>query len=458
MLFEAAPVTTLDFFNQVMSSTPLLSLWEVSGVVLGKNSSYTSAADTRAILPLPAVLVIIDAFLCARWDHWINVHVAQPYGVHIGARPKTQSLDITHSLHLIIEQGLDAKNGSAVAQSDILSYFDSLPVLRIAEWLLEKGAPPADVAALVRFHMTPRIRLRISDAVSVTIRDRSKGGLTGTRTALVLARIPVEATTAFLYPRLKHLGIQVINGGSLLVSTYIDNFYVSSPTQQMAVQALEAIENELVATWGLAVKPSSRQVLVATAGGSAPATGSARWPIVSSMPVLGHELSATGSVTPCWSLARAAMLRSYIKNSGSLPALDIPTDKKLILLSRATFPILAYRAVRWPPSISSTARIDTFQRKLAAHCIRTSPLPGEPQVDFCKRRNGIVSAHLPKRLRWSHMCCNKVRKWQAHLDRRHGLPWSADLLATPRAPVERAFVGRPTTRWREGLAYANASR
>ena len=138
MWFEAAPAATLDFFNHVMSSTPLLSLWEVSGIVLGKNSSHTVAADTRAILPLPAVLVIIDAFLCARWDHWINMHVAQPYGVHIGARPKTQSLDITHSLHLIIEQGLDAKNGSAVAQSDILSYFDSLPLL---SGYLRKGHP-----------------------------------------------------------------------------------------------------------------------------------------------------------------------------------------------------------------------------------------------------------------------------------------------------------------------------
>ena len=240
-----------------------------------------------------------------------------------------------------------------------------------------------------------------------------------------------------------------------MVATYIDNFYVTSPTQHMAVQALEEIENELVATWGLAVKPSSRQVLVATAGGSAPAIGTARWPVVSSMPVLGHELSATGSVTQCWTLARAAMLRSFYKNSGSLQALDIPTDKKIVLLSRATFPILAYRAVRWPPSKSSTARVDRFQRKLSSHCIGTSPIPGEQQIDFIKRRNGIVSAHLPRRARWSHMCCSKVKKWQEHLDRRHGMPWSADLLDTPRPLVSRAHSGRPTTRWREGLAYAN---
>ncbi len=117
-----------------------------------------------------------------------------------------------------------------MAQSDIRSYFDALPVLRIAERLVDKGAPPSDVAALVRFQMMPRVCLRISEGASATILNRSRGGLTGTRTALVMARIPVEATTALLYPRLRHLGIQVIDGGSLLVATYVDNFYVVSLT------------------------------------------------------------------------------------------------------------------------------------------------------------------------------------------------------------------------------------
>ena len=72
------------------------------------------------------------------------------------------------------------------------------------------------------------------------------GAASQVREQPVLARVPVEATTARLYPRLRHLGIPVINVGSLLVATYIDNFYVVSPTQLMAVQALEEIENELL--------------------------------------------------------------------------------------------------------------------------------------------------------------------------------------------------------------------
>jgi hypothetical protein len=175
------------------------------------------------------------------------------------------------------------------------------------------------------------------------------------------------------------------------------------------------------------------------------------------MAVLGHQLSATGSVTQCWDTARSSMLRSFYRNSGSLQALEIPTDKKVVLLSRATFPILAYRAVRWPPSKSSTQTVDRFQRKLMTHCISTRPNPHEQPLEFVKRRNSIVTAHLPRRCRWSSLWCNKVIKWQAHTDRRHGMSWSADLLATPRPAVSRAHSGRPTARWREGLAFADAN-
>ena len=111
------------------------------------------------------------------------------------------------------------------------------------------SADPSDVACLLRFQMMPAVRLHIGDGASVTIRNRSKGGLTGTRTALVMARIPVEATVASLYQQLRPFGLPVVDGGTLLVATYVDNFYVVSPTQAFAMHALEMIEEELVQQW-----------------------------------------------------------------------------------------------------------------------------------------------------------------------------------------------------------------
>ena len=167
----------------------------IDGHVFGKSAKVTAATETRAILPLPSALLIIDVALARRWNQWINQAVSQDHGVHIGARLGTQAWEISHALQLVIEGGLDTANGSAIGQSDIKSYFDSLPIMKIALWLVEHGAPPEDVAAKIRFLM----RLHVGDGASFALHGRTIGGLTGTRAALVLARIPVETMAAAVH-------------------------------------------------------------------------------------------------------------------------------------------------------------------------------------------------------------------------------------------------------------------
>ena len=71
-------------------------------------------------------------------------------GARVGARPITQSLQIAHALQVVIETGLDSANGTAIGQSDVKCYFDALPILTIAHWMVDHGAVPADVAAISR--------------------------------------------------------------------------------------------------------------------------------------------------------------------------------------------------------------------------------------------------------------------------------------------------------------------
>jgi hypothetical protein len=94
---SAAPVSAVEFFNHIMSSTPAASQWEVCCHIFGKYASQTAASDTRAILPLPSGLSIVDAALSIRWNAWIDAHLPQPHGVHVGARPASQSLNIAHA-------------------------------------------------------------------------------------------------------------------------------------------------------------------------------------------------------------------------------------------------------------------------------------------------------------------------------------------------------------------------
>ena len=78
----------------------------------------------------------------------------------IGGFEGTQCLDIAHGLQTVIEKGLDNFGAAAMAQADIEKYYDSLPVLRIARWLVSNGTPAYHAACLVRHQMCPRIALR----------------------------------------------------------------------------------------------------------------------------------------------------------------------------------------------------------------------------------------------------------------------------------------------------------
>ena len=121
-----------------------------------------------------------------------------------------------------------------------------------------------------------------------------------------------------------------------MLATSIDNIYVVAPSAASSVHILEAAEAHLLNEWGPIVKESSRQLLVSTAGGSAPCMGTARWPVVEKIMYLGHELSNNGSVVPCWHQARRQVLRSLYRNAGCLAAVSVPISQKLTLLRRAT--------------------------------------------------------------------------------------------------------------------------
>ena len=73
--------------------------------------------------------------------------------------PKTQCLDIAHGLQSVIEKGLDDHGSRAVAQCDIQCYYDSLPVLKIARWMLTAGIEPSLVACALQHQMLPKVDL-----------------------------------------------------------------------------------------------------------------------------------------------------------------------------------------------------------------------------------------------------------------------------------------------------------
>ena len=78
------------------------------GKVFGKEARITMANSTRAILPLPAFMQVLDALIPMSLGPSMESTFPNVPDCFIGAKPKTQCLDIAHSLQFIIEKGIIA--------------------------------------------------------------------------------------------------------------------------------------------------------------------------------------------------------------------------------------------------------------------------------------------------------------------------------------------------------------
>ena len=104
--------------------------------------------------------------------------------------------------------------------------------------------------------MCPKIVLKCGN-VEVLISDRSVGGLTGSRTAGFLGRIPVEAIAADRHPVWRRHGFHA-DGASLCLCTWVDNLFSSSDSLDGAIFILEDFESQLRSVWRMGIKSSSR--------------------------------------------------------------------------------------------------------------------------------------------------------------------------------------------------------
>ena len=130
-------VTPLSGAFVYMSFCVFYVFWGATGLgryafVLGmKVQLECTTKDIRAIVPMSSVLRLLDRVLSLKLERLLQ-HTFKPSPrFFIGAQKFTQALDIGHAAALFIEKAPDNHSTGAWAQSDILTYFDSLPTLLI---------------------------------------------------------------------------------------------------------------------------------------------------------------------------------------------------------------------------------------------------------------------------------------------------------------------------------------
>lgn len=92
---------------------------------MSKNRQYED--QLRAILPLAAVLQVMDILVSHLLTSFVNRAFPSVGDTFNGARPHTQTLDIAHGLQSVVEK------------IDIQRYYDSLDTVLLCKWLEAQG-------------------------------------------------------------------------------------------------------------------------------------------------------------------------------------------------------------------------------------------------------------------------------------------------------------------------------
>ena len=285
----------------------------------GKESANTKATAVRVIFPQTAILQIGDVLLATKLQLFLNTDFQPSKFIWEGARPKTQQMDIIFGLSLFVEKALDLESQGAIAQEDDQQHYDTISCIRIFRWLIAQGCPSSVAAACLRHQVLPPILLNMSGFTSVVI-NRCSGGLTGSRVAGQLGRIPVQATLRQNLDDFLKLA-WFYEGVALAAATFVDNVYFMSTSVGKATQMADLFEERLLHDWCQHIKPSSKEVLPVFGAPHTEPTSEA-WKVLSSMSVLGQIIQNTGSIDEDF---RQTEIRMWIFVGGKCGKVEVAT-------------------------------------------------------------------------------------------------------------------------------------
>ena len=310
---------------------------------------------------------------------------------------------------------------------DIQRFYDSLPVLAICRHLITCSGEIALSMCLLRLHMCPVVVLSFSE-VSVPFPVRTVGALTGTRTAGLIGRVPLEDVVQLRHSQWE-LSAFKTDRSVLALAVYVDNIFSTGRDADGAVAILQDCEAYLEQRWGLHIGGDSKFFLCAQ-GCSAPHSETVSWAHrqQDTFSALGHILSADGRIEPCLSATIASMWRSFYGNFGRSMN-SAPLEMKLNLLDRTVRPIASYRMSRWPFQVHAAKRIDRTQTKMIRTLMREKVQAGDDPAAFVLRRNRAAAGVARRRGLWSAVWKRRVIEWNDHLGReRNRNSWAAKTL------------------------------
>ena len=263
---------------------------------------------------MSSILVLVDRILSLLLEPTLDTIVTVTPGVFVGGRRFTQTLDIGHAVALIVEKGLDNQSNAAVAQADIRSYFDDLPVWGIIRWLQSHGCPLPLLAAILRFQILTKLIMNLGYSQALVSR-RSRGGLTGSTVALLLSRVLVESTMLELEESIRLVALDAVV--KLCCASYVDNLYAASTDVSGATTSMELILAHFKDVWGLTV--GSKHVIACKSCEDMDASGSG-WCFDEVDEILGWLIQSDKGTHVAWTALQTKLWRCFMGTSANHPS------------------------------------------------------------------------------------------------------------------------------------------
>ena len=208
-LFCVRDVAFTKCLNDQIGSSALAALWSVKGRFYSKVNGPCFPRQTRAILPVPGTLSIIDTIVAVRCtEHLLRLPAPDPCFIE-AARKGRSTTDVIFATRQAVEKGMDSHGRTALGAADIKRFYDGVDPLLTRRTLIEDGLPLATALAFARLHICVNVLFELPTR-TLTFAARAGAVLTGTRTSIIAGRVVILDVGKTVAPIVKGRGLVLI--------------------------------------------------------------------------------------------------------------------------------------------------------------------------------------------------------------------------------------------------------
>ena len=308
------------------------------------------------------------------------------------------------------------------------------------------------MAAVVRHQLFTTVYISLPHTEFLAkVSNRSVGGLTGSRVAGALGRVPVEDMFVKRQEHWKRWGF----GRVISAASFVDNIFAAGRSATAVACILDDATNFLRQSWRLSIKPDSRAILQVSGADSDDFPP--HWPRTNCFPGLGHLISSDGSISDCWQNTKRQMWAAFWRNVSTAETKKFALRIRIAQMVRTVQPILVYRLTRYPFTITMAENLDRLQRKMISIAMGLRKGVDEEPAHFIRRRGREAAVFQRDMGKWSRLWANLVVGWSGHVERNTSKrSWSSKILHirdNAELAWRRADMGRPFTRSKLGFIY-----